>query len=83
MRVSSEEMTNGCPVLISFVVKSTLISDCLAEAALHLTQLELGSPISITAAGLLVTASHPLKYLQLPEAAISLLVPGSILSGYF
>lgn len=83
MRVSSGEMTNGCPVLISFVVKSILVSDCLAETSLHLTQLELGSPISIAAAGLLVTASHPLKYLQLSEAAISLLVPGSLPSGYF
>lgn len=76
-------MTNGCPVLISFVVKRTSISDCLAETALHLTQLELGSPISITAAGLQVTASHPLKCLHLPEAAIALLVPGSLLNGYF
>lgn len=83
MRVSSGEMTNGCPALISFVVKSTLIRGCLAETALLLTQLELGSPISITAAGLLVTASHPLKYLRLPEAVKSLLVLGSLLSGYF
>lgn len=58
MRGSSEgEMTNGCPVLILFVVKSTLIHDCLAETALHLTQLEVASPASFRAAGVLATAS--------------------------
>lgn len=31
-------MTNCCPLLISFVVKSPLILDCLVETELHQTQ---------------------------------------------
>jgi hypothetical protein len=41
MGVSLEgRMTNCCLLLISFVVKSPLIRDCLVEIALHQTQLE-------------------------------------------
>lgn len=36
-------MTNCCLILISFVVKRPLIHDCLAEIALHETQLKQAS----------------------------------------
>lgn len=48
MGVSLEKgMTNCYPLLISFVVKSPLIRDCLVEIALHQTQLQLVSLTSI------------------------------------
>lgn len=63
--------TNDCPFLILFVVRSPLIHDCLAQTASHLTQLELESPASIRAAGVLVTTSRCLKYPHLPGIYIS------------
>lgn len=66
-----ERMTNCCLPLISFVVKSSLIRDCLAEIALHETQLEQDSQAGLaeehisTSSHLpwevLGTASPPLK----------------------
>lgn len=87
MRGSSEgEMTNGCPVLILFVVKSTLIHDCLAETALHLTQFNTirgGQPRKLQSCWSTGDSLHSLKHLHLPEAAIHLLVSGSLHSGCF
>lgn len=52
-----ERMTNCCLPLISFVVKSSLIRDCLAEIALHETQLEQDSQAGL-AEEHISTSSH-------------------------